>query len=75
MSEWIKCSERMPESELQVLAFGDNPLERVGFQVLSFEQLEDKWWNGGEGLFQHKDFVTHWMPLPPAPEKETERQS
>lgn len=65
MTEWIKCSERLPE-------------ERDGF-VLAYliggtiEQLiwcERGWWECSSGYFCPRDHVTHWMPLPDAPEVE-----
>lgn len=61
MSQWIKCTERMPEldddghSEM-VLAVGPKKVILQNFTV------DDKW--------QLPMKVTHWMPLPELPEEE-----
>lgn len=60
MSEWIKCSERLPDkgSKGDFLVWVDNGKTKwTG--IYTFD--EDSW-----GFLQ----VTHWMPLPPAPEEE-----
>ena len=60
MSQWIKCTERMPEldddgySEM-VLAVGPKKVILQNFTV------DDKW--------QLSMKVTHWMPLPELPEE------
>lgn len=60
MSQWIKCTERMPEldddgvSEV-VLVVGTKKVVLQNFAV------DDKWKLPME--------VTHWMPLPELPEE------
>lgn len=67
---WIKCSERMPEDEQEVLT-----RNRMGHCFVSF-------FDEHSGLFFDKVdvaaacciehiLVTHWMPLPAAPKQET----
>lgn len=62
MSEWIKCSERLPEPrfarEWYLVA-----LESGCVMTLAFEKKENRWHETGSP-------VTHWMPLPDAPEVE-----
>lgn len=62
--EWIKCSERLPEKSKNVLV-----ANRRGKQY----DIDKAWWNGlyfdrcGKKPYWN---VTHWMPLPDAPEVE-----
>ena len=61
MSQWIKCTERMPEldddghSEM-VLAVDTKKRIHMNFLV------DDEWILPAE--------ITHWMPLPELPEKD-----
>ena len=59
-SAWIKCSERLPEPrfarEWYLVA-----LESGCVKTLAFEKAENRWHETGSP-------VTHWMPLPDAPE-------
>ena len=68
---WIKCSERMPEDEQEVLT-----RNRMGHCFVSF-------FDEHSGLFFDRVdvaaacciehiLVTHWMPLPAAPQQEAE---
>jgi hypothetical protein len=73
MSEWIKCSERMPESP----EHGCLPV------IIASYSTERKMWNISYAEFQrnrfHNNFfeilgvddpywpITHWQPLPEAP--------
>lgn len=56
MSQWIKCSERMPDAGVSVLVTD-------GFDVIigSYDGFDwvDYYWT---------EFATHWMPLPEPPE-------
>ncbi len=66
MTEWIKCSERLPEDVTKVLIAVLNPW---GYTV------EASWWCGGgdppywsvgDDMID-VEHVTHWMPLPEPP--------
>lgn len=62
--KWIPCAERMPEKDTSVLICGAG--HRVTayydavFGVFRLTESDD--------LFYKKSAVTHWMPLPDAPE-------
>lgn len=52
MSEWIKCSEQMPENGVQVWASNGKA------------QFQSCWWHGS---WVYGGRITHWMPLPDLP--------
>ena len=55
-SDWVKCSERMPEIGDMVLVFNGNSIE---IDALATGEFSFECWC---------DSVTHWMPLPEMPE-------
>ena len=62
---WIPVTERMPERDVQVLGwYKDNPFSQYRHEVVA--------WNGNGWVFvyahRYVTNVTHWMPLPGAPE-------
>ena len=62
---WIPVTERMPERDVQVLGwYKDNPFSQYRPGVVA--------WNGNGWVFvyahRYVTNVTHWMPLPKAPE-------
>ena len=60
VSEWIQCSERMPELDVEVLVWFGN---FIYIDSLYYEKnLKEYWWQGNCKL------PTHWMPLPEMPE-------
>ena len=63
-SAWIKCSERLPEKSKNVLAANNRgkqwDIDKAWYNGLYFDRC------GKKPLFH----VTHWMPLPDAPEVE-----
>lgn len=64
---WIPVTERMPERDVQVLGwYKDNPFSQYRPEVVA--------WNGNGWVFvyahRYVTNVTHWMPLPKAPEEE-----
>ncbi|WP_241522401.1 DUF551 domain-containing protein [Chimaeribacter arupi] len=64
MSEWIKCSERVPNEGGRYWCYVEeqNSLGKSHYQW-NCSWNGDCW--GGEGFFGK---VTHWMPLPEPPE-------
>ncbi len=59
VKEWIPCRDRMPEKMVSILATGD----WFDYAVTA--------WDGGSWLnFDYESPVTHWMPLPAAPQQE-----
>lgn len=66
MSEWIKCSERLPKVNQSVLAV------RLDTVCNLYLHESGKWKTDGYSIKEHVGFddVTHWMPLPAAPEAE-----
>ena len=55
-TDWVKCSERMPEHGDMVLVFNGNSIE---IDALAAGGFDFECWC---------DSVTHWMPLPEIPE-------
>lgn len=72
MSEWIKCSERLPEESGTYLTIN---MDRPYLQMYPI-RYSAKWrgWNCldyTDGELEARVYeikVTHWMPLPDAPE-------
>ena len=63
---WIPVAERLPERDVQVLGwYKDNPFSQYRHEVVA--------WNGNGWVFvyahRYVTNVTHWMPLPDAPEE------
>ncbi|ELY3763482.1 DUF551 domain-containing protein [Cronobacter sakazakii] len=58
--EWIKCSERMPESFVDVIASD-------GKQTFCAHIIEDDWWCVTSEMAEEPGPPTHWMPLPAPP--------
>ena len=62
---WIPVTERLPERDVQVFGwYKDNPFSQYRPEVVA--------WNGNGWVFvyahRYVTNVTHWMPLPKAPE-------
>ena len=56
VSDWIQCSERMPEHGDMVLVFNGNSIE---IDALATGEFDFECWC---------DSITHWMPLPAPPQ-------
>ena len=55
-SDWVKCSERMPDIDVEVLVYFDG---YIYIDSLYYDKnLKEYWWQGNDRL------PTHWMPLP-----------
>ena len=60
VSDWIPCSERMPDIDVEVLVYFDG---YIYIDSLYYDKnLKEYWWQGNDRL------PTHWMPLPDMPE-------
>ena len=62
---WIPVTERLPERDVQVLGwYKDNPFSQYRPEVVAWTG------NGWVFVYAHRYVtnVTHWMPLPKAPE-------
>ena len=56
VSDWIPCSERMPDIDVEVLVYFDG---YIYIDSLYYDKnLKEYWWQGNCRL------PTHWMPLP-----------
>ena len=62
---WIPVTERLPEVGQVVLALGARSSTTGMFQGITSEKHPDMWW------WKHHTtkYVSHWMPLPAAPNK------
>lgn len=63
---WIKCSERMPDHKVNVLA-----ATACGSIWTAFYNENRNCWDDGD-YYDDINNVTHWMPLPAAPKPESE---
>ena len=60
---WVACSERMPEKFVEVLVCTEDGSRYVAALNQSMN------WDDGD-FFDDIQYVTHWMPLPAAPQQE-----
>ncbi|WP_332025142.1 DUF551 domain-containing protein [Leclercia tamurae] len=77
-SEWIPCNERMPERDYVLAAdfsgayyLPSLPNTQVGIYADWFEDGNPSW-DEGDGNDLYLKQVTHWMPLPAAPQQEVD---
>lgn len=61
MSEWIKCSERLPDDSVPVIVYSPEWSSKpfVGYRRFGHWQ--------GDRILSAPDGVTHWQPLPDPP--------
>ena len=64
MSEWIKCSDRMPEDGKHVLLWDGNTCH-AGYWM----EYLDRWESAFVPAEELRD-ITHWMEMPEPPEHE-----
>lgn len=71
MTEWIKCSERLPEKEGNYLVCdrGRDVFEAVFFKNEYYGKEIILWLDPVEE-YQEYQHITHWQYLPDAPEVE-----
>lgn len=68
-SEWMKCSEKMPENGKNVLVV----ITQDGYTDICVGETygEGNWMISGEFWYEKSDpAITHWMPLPELPKGE-----
>lgn len=74
MSEWIKCSERVPTSWTAVLAWGYHAESNHHRMMIAWRSDDEEHWKTGvyEGMCDDEVRlrVSHWMPLPSPPKGE-----
>lgn len=71
MSEWIKCSERVPDSSSDVTVFSEKYGVVNGYYWPGGEYVEGekyKWYVCCGVAEEIACDVTHWQPLPPPPQ-------
>ncbi|EOC3269505.1 DUF551 domain-containing protein [Salmonella enterica subsp. enterica serovar Montevideo] len=68
---WISCSERMPNDKQYVWCWGKSYgwTEYDTFEGY-YDWSRNKWWAVTDDGEEPASKVTHWMPLPAAPEPE-----
>jgi hypothetical protein len=71
---WISVKDRLPEADELVICFGrafcqNGPSVEQG-RYNKWGQWQNCEWDGCGG-YEYFDEVTHWMPLPKPPEKES----
>ena len=60
VSDWVKCSKRLPDIDVEVLVYFYG---YIYIDSLYYEKNQKEyWWQGNDKL------PTHWMPLPEMPE-------
>lgn len=66
MSEWISVDDRLPEDEVEVLIFYElKDKKRNGVTIEKITHPAD----GNLWSCTDKEIISHWMPLPNAPDK------
>ena len=63
--EWIKCSDRLPETGTFALIVGQQGFKSVA--IKSFNGWSDQLF--GQHYFDCDDFITHWVLLPQPPQE------
>ena len=66
MTDWIRCEDRLPEDDKDVLMWGPEIDYDVGHHFEHFDL--DIEWIGGEFPYSGSE-VSHWMPLPEPPKE------
>lgn len=68
MSQWIKCSERMPEEGEDVIVYDDLKQVHEGFYLRYGEHVSWDIYSYKPSYYDEVS-VTHWMPLPEPPQE------
>ena len=69
MSQWIKCSKKMPDDTQMLLAFSQGEIVAAYWDwvvnPIDYKKRRDFIYLSGNTL----EGVTHWMPLPAPPQE------
>lgn len=68
MSEWIKCSERLPDESRNEVLFYIKHMQQI--EIGKYNEFTSQWMLPFRAHKVSAGNVTHWMPLPAAPEEE-----
>ncbi len=74
MNEWIKVEDELPPNRVHVLIAVYDHRSMVDMCYIEIaERVNTQWYVGhnGEPIEKKLSIVTHWMPLPDVPKKET----
>lgn len=66
---WISVKERLPEEDVRVLIAVKRDRHPVSVGYRS-DYPDRSWYDNIEEFAVEAEDITHWMPLPPAPEGE-----
>lgn len=71
MSEWVKCSDRMPENGKPVLVYDETMPTSERFSVAAYDRGGWSAMCGVSGWeWEFEIIPTHWMQLPESPPAE-----
>ena len=65
MTDWIRCSERVPEVTQWCLCFADGA---IACRAWNYENQRWEDWQGCQDPGLALQAITHWQPLPPPPD-------
>jgi len=69
-SEWIKCSDRLPEKPGRYLVFRPNDKKALSLGPdTRIYYYSDTFGLGWTEDFNGENYVSHWMPLPEEPKE------
>lgn len=66
VSRWIPVTERLPEPLVEVLILTQKAIGKSHVSAGQYSRLTGMWYIGG---YSTQAKITHWMPLPDAPEE------
>ena len=68
--QWIPVSERLPDEGVLCIVFGVNGVVNNHFEYYKPTHIQGYFDSVIDGCVLELDEVTHWMPLPAAPEQQ-----
>ena len=67
--QWIPVSERLPDAGVLCIVFGANGVVNNQFEYYKQEHIKGYFGSVVDGCVFELTEVTHWVPLPSAPEQ------